>query len=343
MRKINFKLCFFYSVLVCALFAGCATDESAAESGQNAGGSGAAGTHAHAPHSADEDDSDQDAGPSKKPVQPSAAGSGAAGAKATAPAAGGAKAMAPTSSTGSGGSSAATPAAGGSSGGAAASPAANSGSAATPAAGGSGGTGGAAPWDNIPVIPKNMPTANDEIDTVMMDVKYVLGASGNLDPEPRPIIMFKDGWACRDINFVVENLSVAEHKAMHPDSWVQWKVVDGKVALAKDNDWSKMYFQIKYPPNEVSLALDRAFTFSHVATLGNTSLFTKQSIRFTSDHSVVLGREPADTSHRGTYLIDGYAITLKWEDGNVTRTSFVWSDKDPAAIYIGGDAYLTRN
>lgn len=193
--------------------------------------------------------------------------------------------------------------------------------------------------------------AQGEIETVMMYITYTIGVGGSPSPTPRPIILFKDGSATTDINFVVRNLDVATHKSMFPNTWTEWKVVDGKVARKSGMDWRPLDFQQKYPPNPSNLALDDAFQHLSGATVGETTAFTQRSVRFFADHkvlwgsvtgvtgpNVVFGSFPPD--QRGTYQIDGYTIEFKWDDGKVTRSSFVWNEQDPGAVFIAGAGYV---
>ena len=193
--------------------------------------------------------------------------------------------------------------------------------------------------------------ASGEIETVMMYVVYSFGIGGGVYPNPRPIILFKDGSATTDINFVVRGLDVPTHKVMFPDTWTEWKTIDGKVARRNGMSWTALDFQLKYPPNASSLALDDTFTHLNGLTIGETTAFTQKSVRFFSDHRVIWGSsagviDPNATvaslppDQRGTYQIDGYTIEFKWDDGKITEASFVWSEQDPGAVFIAGAGYV---
>jgi hypothetical protein len=53
-----------------------------------------------------------------------------------------------------------------------------------------------------------------------MDLVTTVGIGGTILQDPRPMILFKDGWACREMNFVVRGLDEATHRAMFPKAWV---------------------------------------------------------------------------------------------------------------------------
>jgi len=206
---------------------------------------------------------------------------------------------------------------------------------------------------STPASPAMTP-AQGEIETVMMYLVYQLGIGGGLTPNPRPIILFKDGSATTDINFVVRDLDVPTHKSMFPETWTEWKVVDGKVARKKEMNWTSLDFQLKYPPNPSSLTFDDTFEHLSGATIGETTAFSQRSVRFFPDHKVIWGSTVGVTGpnvvfgsfppdQRGTYQIDGYAIEFKWDDGKTTRSSFVWNEQDPGAVFIAGAGYVASN
>lgn|GEM_PF-6398160 len=176
-------------------------------------------------------------------------------------------------------------------------------------------------------------------------------------PDPRPIILFKDGWATKDINYFVRGLDIPAHKMMYPKTWVEWQLVDDKVALKNSNGgFTKMTFQNRYEPNSSSLTFEQKFTrlLTGVNVALGTSAVVQKDIQFWNDHRVVVGSytgvitpstvtQVVPPESRGTYHIDGYTIELKWDDGTTKKTSFVWSDEDPEAVYIDGLAYIVFN
>ena len=202
-----------------------------------------------------------------------------------------------------------------------------------------------------PTTPAAMAPVEGEIETVMMYIVYQLGVGGAVSPTPRPIILFKDGSATTDINFVVRGLDVATHKSMFPNTWTEWKIVDGKVARKNGMNWTVLDFQLKYPPNASGLTLDEAYTHLSGATVGETTAFTQQSVRFFADGKVIWGSSTGITGpdtvfgsfppdQRGTYQIDGYTIEFRWDDGKVTKSSFVWNEQDAGALFIAGAGYV---
>ena len=196
-------------------------------------------------------------------------------------------------------------------------------------------------------------TVAGDIETVAMDVDYTTDGVG-VYPIPRPTILFKDGSACRDMNFVVRGLSVADHKKMYPNTWLQWREVDSKIQVGNGMKWRVLDFQQRYAPNPSSFTLDQTYTHLTSVSTVDSSAFAQQSVRFTKDHKMLWGSVASVSTpngstsaippdRRGSYHIDGYVMEISWDDGKSTKTSLVWSAEDPKAVYIGGAGYVATN
>ena len=196
------------------------------------------------------------------------------------------------------------------------------------------------------------------IETVMVVTSYVYGVGGSLTLDASPLILFKDGSACRDMNFVVEGLDVPTHKAMYPRSWTSWKLFDGKVALANGTKWVYLDYQLRYPPLPQGQVFDGKFmrlTGGGNTSVGGDVLIVAQAVvRFFPDHRFVQGSFAGVTSsatvalstppdQQGSYEIDGYQIQLRYDDGKLVRTSLVWTPNDPQALYLSGRSYVVSN
>ena len=192
-----------------------------------------------------------------------------------------------------------------------------------------------------------------DIETVAMDVDYTTDGVG-VYPIPRPTILFKDGSACRDMNYVVRGLSVADHQKKYPNTWLQWREVDNKIQVGNGMKWRVLDFQQRYAPSPSTFTLDKTYTHLNSVSTVDSTAFAQQSVRFTKDHKmlwgsvaavstpdVTTGAVPAD--RRGSYHIDGYVMEISWDDGKSTKTSLVWSAEDPKAVYIGGAGYVAAS
>lgn len=185
----------------------------------------------------------------------------------------------------------------------------------------------------------------------MMNLVTTVGVSGSVIQEPRPMILFRDGSACRDMNFVVSGIDKTAHQAKYPNAWLKWKLAGGKYALQNGNDWKPLYFQIKYPPHDRDFTLQAKFTNISGATIVDVTAFSQKVVHLSDDHRIVAGNYAAVTSpanvtqvappdKRGTYQVDGYTIEFKWDDGTITKTSFVYSEEDADAIYLSGVCFF---
>jgi hypothetical protein len=193
-------------------------------------------------------------------------------------------------------------------------------------------------------------TPND-LETVVADVNYILGVDGLPYPNLRPMLLFKDGTASIDTSLLLEQQDLAQHRAAKPNLWTQWKLVDGKIALLKGGQWTRLEFQTKFPPHDPSFSIED--TFKRVSGAGNTgiggdaTLFVEQNLRLTKDKRIVLGSftavsvsstvfANAPPDKRGHYEIDGYSLNVRWDDGRTTETSVVYTLEDQTVIFLGG-------
>lgn len=229
------------------------------------------------------------------------------------------------------------------------------GHAADPApSGGAGASGAGASGTGVAGQPAE-PAAVGEIDTVMVDLVLISTAGGSFGQDPRPVVLYRDGTACRDMNVVVADTDLATHRAMNPGKWTEWKVVDGKVSLLKNGAWSPLYFQVKYAPNSDLTFDGKIFLRPQGATLGDVTIASYRYWRFSADHKIELSSDTAVWSsssafgsvppaQRATYRIEGYQITLNWDDGRTEKLAFAHNaEKDANAIYMGGFGFVVQN
>jgi hypothetical protein len=209
-----------------------------------------------------------------------------------------------------------------------------------------------------PTTPAADTTTSDEIDTVMVEMKYGVGPGGGFTLDVRPVILFKDGTACRDMNFVARHDDVATHRMKYPNAWTRWQVIDGKVALQNGSRWVYLDFQLKYPP------LARGYTlndvYRHLSGGGNTSfggdvlIVTEATYQLTSGHRFAQGSFAGVLSssvtslsvppdQQGDYEIEGYRITLHYDSGKTVTTSFVFNERDPGIILLSGTSFVSSS
>jgi len=208
-----------------------------------------------------------------------------------------------------------------------------------------------------PTTPATGPTSG-ELEAVMVETKYVVGPGGGLAIDMKPVILFTDGTACRDINYLARNEDVATHRMKYPNAWTRWQVIDGKVALQNGSRWIYLDFQINYPP------LARGYTlndvYRHLGGGGNTAfggdvlIVTEATYQLNAHHRFIQGsfagvlsdsitaiNAPAD--QQGTYEIEGYRITLRYDSGKTVTTSFVYNERDAGLIFLNGVSFVSSS
>jgi hypothetical protein len=232
---------------------------------------------------------------------------------------------------------------------------ATAGSGGDPHAAGRGGVGGAgapapssAGQNADPVGPPPLATPAS-IQTVIVDADS-------------PVLLFTDGSACRDTQFVVDKPDLETHRAMHPNAWSRWKMLDGKVALSSSDG-------IFRTPDSQTLyaAITRGFTLDRTFVSVNTNVLSSQeAYTFGVDSTyskIVCSTEPVtpftlkaggvcpgnSTETAGRYEIDGYTITSIGGDNssavffptsNPYRQPFFYSPDDGSTLFIGQRKYV---
>jgi hypothetical protein len=174
-------------------------------------------------------------------------------------------------------------------------------------------------------------------------------------PAAFPVILFSDGSACTNINFVLSTESAAVDQQHSPGSWTKWKEENGKIALLSGSRYTFLDFQLKYPP--LSPGSHLAGTFTRLTGGGNTAvggsvlIVAQTQLYFDEQGRFVIGALTGVTGsgftfadlppdRQGTYEIDGYSLELHFEDGKSERTSIVYSPSDPGLVYVGGRSYV---
>jgi hypothetical protein len=183
-----------------------------------------------------------------------------------------------------------------------------------------------------------------EIETVVLATRAGVGIGGAVTTELVPTLLFKDGSACRDIELVVSNQDAAAHKTAKPNTWTEWKLIDGKFALGSGTSFTTLYYQQPYPPLPSGFTLDGRFSR---VTGGGTPLDAAGAIgtyAMTPDQHFVRSFSSSTSTtkppdRKGTYEIIDYRITLSYDDGTSGVASFVFRESDPNLVLIQGGTF----
>ncbi len=66
--------------------------------------------------------------------------------------------------------------------------------------------------------------------------------------ERDPFLLFKDGFACLDMDFVAQSTDVKTHRAANPSDWVPWRRSGGRIELQIGETWEPIPYSDEYAP-----------------------------------------------------------------------------------------------
>ncbi|RYZ82641.1 MAG: hypothetical protein EOP04_21645 [Proteobacteria bacterium] len=198
-----------------------------------------------------------------------------------------------------------------------------------------------------------------DIETVGMDIGFIVGVGGFLYSTTEPVLIFKDGSACRDMEFLVSNLSQDTHRSQNPEEWTSWRREAGRIQLlSSDGEWENLGFTTEFAPLAKDTKLDRSYSSlsggGNVATGGSTVIAIESSYTFSNGGRFIKGRFVGSSSEfdgvstsvssiapnlQGSYTIDGYLITFQFDDGTSEVRTFVMDLLDPEVFWLNDTAY----
>jgi hypothetical protein len=76
------------------------------------------------------------------------------------------------------------------------------------------------------------------VEAVMAQSFTTLGVSGSIAFDAYPLILFKDGTACTNINFAMSTESADAYQARVPRDWTLWKIFNNKVAIGSGDRYT---------------------------------------------------------------------------------------------------------
>jgi hypothetical protein len=207
-----------------------------------------------------------------------------------------------------------------------------------------------------------------EIKGVLLHSETRLGVGGMLIFVYFPYLLLKNGSLYEHLTVSPADINEAQSRQSEPTKWGTWKL-DGKAlivthrnkdgSMTKPNRWTGWSWASPAKPNE---KLNR--TYGSISGGGNTAMgggsmvVSSKYITFNSQgqftyESVGGGSYNGSTgsvsaysskNSAGTYVLDGYSIELRFNNGQVNRQSFYfYDDKDHGVIGIGNNPYTTSH
>lgn len=212
--------------------------------------------------------------------------------------------------------------------------------------------------------------APDEIEAIAVFMKL---NPVNAFLQPKPYLLLKNGVICDCVSTAIEDIDLAEVRAADPGDLGEWRRrADGKfeVKWSDDTEWKKKIGGATARPRPAGWRLEGYFeATSGAPAIAGFHAGTWSGYRFKRDGTFETGRGGAvsmsgapqgargavasETSEKGTYEIEGYSLTLRFDDGQTARTPFyidkVYGEElfreggEGAPVWIGGSLFLNKN
>jgi len=201
-----------------------------------------------------------------------------------------------------------------------------------------------------------------QIEGVFAHTTMQAGVGGGFYMVYEPLLALKDGTYYEDLDVPPSDLNATVSRQLRPKAWGKWRRKSGGgYETLTSRGWESARWIGPYAP--VAPGTPLSGSFSHIGGGGNTAYgggtmiaavnsfnfhpngrFEGGSTASVSSHEPGSGTSVVADSNRsnaGTYKLDGYVLTLRYNDGRVDRRSFVWMDeKKRDAFYLNGSAYL---
>jgi hypothetical protein len=165
-----------------------------------------------------------------------------------------------------------------------------------------------------------------------------------------PIALFKDGRALTNTAALLYAPGLEAHRAKYPGAWTQWRKNGAQVQLLQGNgSWKDTKLgSAQLAPTNTRLAKAYA-SFYLTPNIAGTSSSSTSYYTFTAAGGVIRGKysismtpdvmvSSVPPENRGTYTIDGYRLTIKYDNG-VKSESVIVLEPDLSRIYIDGSMY----
>lgn len=191
---------------------------------------------------------------------------------------------------------------------------------------------------NAPLAPKlaEGPIKNGDngelIESVQMDWKNITYKGEAITIE-NPVLFFADGMACVDSSFLSLGLTRAEYQAQSPMDFRPWRRNnEGDIEMKNEAGTFAALASAKvYRPSARGEVLSSRYSPKFAETLGETS---EGTLDLVYDGSFTDGK-----GNQGSYLIEGYLITLKYDDGTDKAMTLIIDPDEPRDIWLNNEPY----
>ncbi len=195
------------------------------------------------------------------------------------------------------------------------------------------------------------------VEAYLFAVHYIGGFGGYIYPDYRPIVLFKDGTACRCLDLPPAEIDPSVIMKSRPDDVTRWIRKDGQYVMTWPGETE---------PDKIDADQERPRVYKKGATLdgywkrvggggnlaagGSVSVAVSSAYRFYPDGTfstetavgssapgvVTAGQRKA----AGRYAVgDNGLLELTWADGRTERTSLFHGEGAEPVLWIGGDSF----
>jgi hypothetical protein len=198
----------------------------------------------------------------------------------------------------------------------------------------------------------------DDIECIYLNIFHTVGYGGTLEMEFKPYLLLKDGTIYRNVLGPPKDMDIERSRQVEPKMWGRWQK-SGTSIIVQWNDgeretWENHWY-IARPAKKTDRlkGLFRSVSGSvNTALGGSSSTAVFKDLTFFDDGTFtreggVNAREgsvygESKSNSRGTYVIDGYTIELRYNNGHVERLAFYFYPDSNDAIGMGNKAFTRR-
>lgn len=175
-----------------------------------------------------------------------------------------------------------------------------------------------------------------------------------------PVLLFEDGRACTDMALLTNYASERQHRSEHPLRWRQWRQQGGRVQIKGEGDWEDVQYQRRYHGFPEDYRFEHRYKrLNSISGGGGDFAMASRHFEFYRDGTFISGQSAFANSENsmtgaqasvaslpedqtGQYHVDGFILTLEYDNGDVVRKAIVTDDlDDPEVIWINGYDYVS--
>ncbi|OQP50995.1 hypothetical protein A4H97_04010 [Niastella yeongjuensis] len=203
-----------------------------------------------------------------------------------------------------------------------------------------------------------------EIKGIVLNLEYSYGVGGAVMSEYTPYLLLNDGSLYSNPVVSPYEFDVAVSKQREPKKWGTWRISGGAIVVSwptrnKTERWEKNWFWGR--PAAGNEKIEGAFSNmagaggspmgGNVVTVSSKNILFNTVGRFALT-GVSVGTNYTDYSiptaayskkdEAGSYILKGYSIELRFNNGSSMRRAFYFYPKDKAHLGIGSHVYVQK-